>query len=157
MVFNSIMHVSFYVNDLDQTLDFYCNKLGLKQKILTRYGVYKDSPKEHFRKLAETRPNDIFLTYVEIAPGQFLEFFPKTEQQKAHTDWNEHVGYSHFALLVDDIHQTCQELIDKGVEIDVMPNIGPSKTWQMWVHDPDGNKFEIMQYTEGSLQVVGNV
>ena len=58
---------------------------------------------------------------------------------------------------MDDIHKTRDELVSKGVEIDVEPNIGPSKTWQMWIHDPEGNKFEIMQYTEGSLQVVGNV
>lgn len=157
MEFKSVMHVSFYVDDFDKMVDFYVNKLGLKQKILTRYGVYKDSPKEQFRKLAEERPNDVFLTYIELAPGQFIELFPKSAIQKPHTDWNEHVGYSHFALLVDDIHKTRDELVSKGVEIDVEPNIGPSKTWQMWIHDPEGNKFEIMQYTEGSLQVVGNV
>ncbi len=27
----------------------------------------------------------------------------------------------------------------------------------MWVHDPDGNKFEIMQYTDKSFQVVGHI
>jgi len=157
MEFKSIMHVAYYVEDLDKTLEFYCGKLGLKQKILTRYGVYKDSLKPAFKKLAEERPNDVFLTYVEVAPGQFLEFFPKTQQQLQHTQWNQHVGFSHFALLVDDIHKTRDELVSKGVAIDVEPNIGPSKTWQMWIQDPDGNKFEIMQYTEGSLQVVGNL
>jgi lactoylglutathione lyase len=157
MKFNSIMHIAFYVEDLDRSLDFYCKKLGLKQKIRTRFGVYKDSPKEELRKIAEVRPNDIFLTYIEIAPGQFIELFPKSETQKNQTDWNAHVGYSHFALLVDDIQQTYQDLLKHGVEVDVPPNIGPSKTWQMWLHDPDGNKFEIMQYTEESLQIIGNV
>ena len=28
-------------------------------------------------------------------------------------------------------------------------------TWQMWSHDPDGNKIEFMQYTEKSFQLVG--
>lgn len=156
MKFNSIMHVSFYVKDFDKMLDFYCGVLGLKQKMLVRYGTYINSSKPHMKKMAEERPNDIFLTYVEIAPGQFLEFFPQSEKQKPHTEWNEYVGYSHFALLVDDIHETHRQLVEKGVEIDIEPNIGPSKTWQMWIHDPEGNKFEIMQYTEGSLQVVGN-
>ena len=50
MEFKSVMHVSFYVDDFDKMVDFYVNKLGLKQKILTRYGVYKDSPKEQIRK-----------------------------------------------------------------------------------------------------------
>lgn len=34
---------------------------------------------------------------------------------------------------------------------------GQSETWQMWIHDPDGNKFEIMQYTDKSLQHHGNI
>lgn len=157
MEFKSIMHVSFYVEDIEKTLEFYCGKLGLKQKILTRYGAYKDSTKPHMKKMADERPNDIFLTYVEVAPGQFLEFFPKSALQLPHTDWNQHVGYSHFALLVDDIHASRNQLVELGVTIDVEPNIGPSKTWQMWIQDPDGNKFEIMQYTEGSYQVVGNL
>ncbi|HET6785395.1 MAG TPA: VOC family protein, partial [Erysipelotrichaceae bacterium] len=69
MEFKSIMHVSFYVEDIEKSLEFYCGKLGLKQKILTRYSAYKDSNKPHMKKMAEERPNDIFLTYVEIAPG----------------------------------------------------------------------------------------
>ena len=156
MKFNSMMHVSFYVNDLEKTLDFYCNKLGLKKKMEVRFSAYKDSLKPHMKKAALERPDDIFLVYVEVAPGQFLEFFPKTAIQKPHSEWNECIGYSHFALLVDDIFATQKQLEERGVAIDILPNIGPSKTWQMWVQDPDGNKFEIMQYTEGSLQVVGN-
>jgi hypothetical protein len=50
-----------------------------------------------------------------------------------------------------------EELVKNGVEIDIEPNKGQSETWQMWIHDPDGNKFEIMQYTPLSLQHKGNI
>lgn len=59
--------------------------------------------------------------------------------------------------MVDDIHEAREELVKAGIEIDIEPNKGQSETWQMWIHDPDGNKFEIMQYTDKSLQHHGNI
>lgn len=157
MKFNSIMHVSFYTDNLEVIRDFYENKLGLKPKMIVKFGEYKDKPNSSFYEKAQTNPDDICIIYIEIADGQFLEFFPKMVGQKKHDSWNERLGYSHFALLVDDIHQTRDELVKRGVEIDIEPNIGNSHTWQMWVHDPDGNMFEIMQYTSDSFQIVGHI
>ena len=56
---------------------------------------------------------------------------------------------------MDDIYKTKEELVSKGVKIDTDISFGPDYTYQMWIHDPDGNKFEIMQYTERSFQMVG--
>ena len=55
------------------------------------------------------------------------------------------------------LDKTREELVKAGIEIDIEPNKGQSETWQMWIHDPDGNKFEIMQYTDKSLQHHGNI
>jgi len=156
MKFNSIMHVSFYTENLERIREFYEDKLGLKPKMIVRFGAYKDNKESGFYKMALTNPDDICIIYIEIAPGQFIEFFPKWFEMKPKEDWNVRLGYGHFALLVDDIHETRDELVRRGVEIDVEPNIGNSHTWQMWIHDPDGNRFEIMQYTEDSFQVKGN-
>lgn len=143
---------------MDAMRDFYENKLGLKAKIITRAKAYKgNKSREKYAKIAEEDPNRILIIYIEIAPGAFIELFPATEGQKPHCKWNDSIGYSHFALTVDDIHKTRDELVAKGVEIDVEPNIGNSHTWQMWIHDPDGNKFEIMQYTDESYQLVGHI
>lgn len=157
MKFNSIMHVSFYTEDMERTRDFYENKLGLKPKMIVRYKEYLSRPESPFYQRALSRPEDICIIYIEIAPGQFVEFFPKADGQKPHESWNERLGYSHFALLVDDIHQTREELVNAGVEILIEPNIGNSHTWQMWIADPDGNRFEIMQYTKESFQLVGHI
>lgn len=157
MEFKSMMHVSFYTDQMDVMRDFYENKLGLKPKIVTRASLYTDLNRGYYSEVAKTNPDKIIIVYIEIAPGQFIELFPKSEGQKKHDTWNQRLGYSHFALLVDDIYQTRTELIERGVEIDTDISIGPSKTYQMWVHDPDGNKFEIMQYTDDSFQLVGNI
>ncbi|WP_315074607.1 VOC family protein [uncultured Clostridium sp.] len=156
MKFNSIMHVSFHTENLERIREFYEDKLGLKPKMIVRFGAYKDKKDSAFYKMALTNPDDICIIYIEIAPGQFVEFFPKWFEMKPKEDWNTRLGYGHFALLVDDIHETRDELVRRGVEIDVEPNIGNSHTWQMWIHDPDGNRFEIMQYTEDSFQLKGN-
>ncbi|MFC6200498.1 VOC family protein [Lactiplantibacillus nangangensis] len=156
MKFNSIMHVSFFTDNLDEIRMFYENKLGLKPKMIVRYRAYKNSNNLFFSKKALTNPDDICIIYIEISSGQFVEFFPKVEGQQAHSEWNENLGYSHFALLVDDIFQTKHELKMAGVEIDNDISKGPSHTYQFWIHDPDGNKIEIMQYTENSVQVEGN-
>lgn len=158
MKFNEIMHLSFYTDQMDMMRDFYENKLGLKAKIIMRYKAYKgNTNRMAWAKRAETMPEEIAYIFIEVAPGQYLELFPKAENQGDHVQPNSRLGYSHFALMVDDIHKTREELVAAGIEIDVEPNKGQSETWQMWIHDPDGNKFEIMQYTEKSLQHFGNI
>ena len=158
MKFNEVMHLSFYTDQMDEMRDFYENKLGLKAKIIMRYEAYKgQASRGEWAKRAETRPHDIAYIFIELAPGQYLELFPKADGQKEYIQPNTHLGYSHFALMVDDIFEAREELVKAGVDIDIEPNKGQSETWQMWVHDPDGNKFEIMQYTEKSLQFEGNI
>lgn len=158
MLFKSIMHISFHTDHFDEMLDFYINKLGAQQKVVVRWKSYKgraDRPK--YAKLAEEDPEGIFYTYLELAPGQFIELFPEGEDMKPHREWNEDIGYSHFALTVDDIHKASELLISKGVNPDTAISRGPSGTYQQWFHDPDGNRFELMQFTEDSYQVVGHI
>lgn len=155
--FKSIMHVAFFTDQMDVMIDFYENKLGLKPKIITKAKAYAERDNKLYGDMAKADPEKIIITYIEIAPGQFIELFPKFEGQGPHANWNQNVGYSHYALLVDDIFKTREELIERGVEMDTDISKGPSGTYQMWVHDPDGNKFEIMQYTKDSYQVVGNI
>ena len=153
MKFNEIMHLSFYTDQMDKMRDFYENKLGLKAKIIMRYEAYKGKKdRGAWAQRAETNPKDIAYIFIELAPGQYLELFPKADHQLEHEVPDTRLGYSHFALMVDDIHETREELVKAGIEIDIEPNKGQSETWQMWIHDPDGNKFEIMQYTDTSCR-----
>ncbi len=158
MKFNQLMHIAFFTKQMDEMIDFYCNRLGCRKKILVRNKSYKgraDRPK--MAALAESDPEGIFNVYIEIADGQFIELFPAQEDQTEDVGWNQRLGYSHFSLTVDDIFETKKELEEKGLIPDTQPSKGPSETWQMWFHDPDGNRFEIMQYTEDSYQLKGHI
>ena len=69
MKFKSIMHVSFFTDQMDVMRDFYENKLGLPVKIVTKAKSYLGLNRGY---------------YSEIAPGQFIELFPKNDGQGPH-------------------------------------------------------------------------
>lgn len=158
MLFNNLMHIALYTDQMDEMLDFYKNVLGAEEKVVVKYKTYlhrDDRP--YMQSIARKTPEAVFNVYLEIAPDQFVEFFPKAESMVADGEWNSRAGYNHFALTVDDIHATRAELERRGLTFDTEISKGPSGTYQMWAHDPDGNRFEIMQYTEESYQVVGHI
>lgn len=72
------------------------------------------------------------------------------------TEMKKLTGLQHIAVIVDDIHATYADILKMGIENEGEPRLGPDRTWQFWIHDPDGNQFEFMQYTPESYQVVGN-
>ena len=152
------MHIAIYTDKLEEMIDYYVNKLGAEIKVFIRYKeyLYRDDRPQN-QAIAKTDPERIFNVYLEIAKGQFLELFPKMENQKDHPKFNECVGYSHYSLLVDDIFKTRAELLARGVKIDTEITKGPSETYQMWLTDPDNNRIEIMQFTDKSYQLVGKV
>jgi Lactoylglutathione lyase and related lyases len=158
-MFNNVMHIAFFTDNMDEMIDFYINKLGCKIKTLTRYSSYKDRPdRGKYYERAQTNPNGIFNTYIELAPNQFLELFPKEDEQKPHQEqFSDSLGYGHFALTVDDIFEARKILESRGVKFLTEISKGPSETYQMWTRDPDDNWFEIMQFTEKSYQVVGHI
>lgn len=157
MEFSSLMHVTFFTHQMEEMRRFYTEVLGGEVKIITRASLYKGHEKKRYADIAEIDPNRIIIMYIELAPGQFIELFPADDSQLPHPEWNSEVGYSHYALTVDDIFAARAKLEKRGLSFDTEISKGPSETYQMWAHDPDGNKFEIMQYTDKSFQIVGNV
>lgn len=153
MTFDSLMHVSYMTDHMDEMFRFYHETLGLRPKMVMRYRDYADRPKSIFYAPAREKPDAICSVYFEIVPGQFVELL---ECLPGITLPREHLRCPHFALTVKDIRKAKEELVQKNVPIDSDIGIGPTGTYQMWIHDPDGNPFEIMQYTERSLQIIGN-
>lgn len=125
----------------------------MKIKLDIPLSAYKGKNRGYFSELADAGEEGSAFVYFEIAPGQFVEFFPKKKEQMPHGEWNDRADYSHFALLVDNIYETRKELESRGVVFDTEISIGPTGTYKMWMHDPDGNRFEIMQYTKDSVQL----
>jgi lactoylglutathione lyase len=119
------LHTMVRVTDLDESLDFYCNKLGLVE--LKR----RESPQGRFTL--------VFLA----APGD------ETAQVELTYNWDpeEYTGgrnFGHLAYAVDDIYALCQKLMDDGVTINRPPRDGH----MAFVRSPDGISIELLQKGE---------
>lgn len=158
-------HLAFHCKDLDKMMDFYGNIIGCKEKFRLSYGGLYEKlkavseaggkvPRLLYRHAYKKR-NDIWMVYMEFAEGVFIELFDQAFTFMPHKAKHYHYNYQHFGLVVDDIHACRKELEARGLQFDTEIEMGDEHTYQMWAHDPEGNKLEIMQYTEKSYQVVG--
>lgn len=134
MVLTGIGHVAFRITDLNRALDFYCDKLGLR---------------EAFRLEHEGQPSP-WIVYLQIDPNSFLELFPGAKKEEASSE--SAAGYNHFCLRVDDMDTTIALLTERGLPIQGGPTMGLDGNWQYWLTDPDGNRIELMQIMPGSPQ-----
>lgn len=116
------LHTMVRVSDLEQSLDFYCNKLGLRE--LRR----KDSQQGRFTLVFLAAEGDenaqIELTY---------NWDPE--------NYREGRNFGHLAYAVDDIYALCQRLIDAGVTINRPPRDGR----MAFVRSPDNISIELLQ------------
>ncbi len=128
-----LAHLALVVTDIDKSLDFYVNKLGFKKKFTL--GDNPDKP---------------WIYYIQINENQFIELFPAYKDIK----WNHDAApYRHLCLEVDDIHSLVSDLQAKGLVIDQPITMGLDNNYQSWIHDPDGNPIELMEYGKDSLQL----
>ena len=116
------LHTMVRVTDLEASLDFYCNKLGLEE--LRRIDV------------EAARFSLIFLA----APGD------SDAQVELTYNWDPEElsggrNFGHLAYSVDDIYATCQRLMDGGVVISRPPRDGH----MAFVRSPDGVSVELLQ------------
>jgi lactoylglutathione lyase len=136
-------HLAFRITDLEEALDFYCGKLGLR---------------EAFRLEREGEPSP-WIVYIWVAPHQFLELFPQAQGKETTPEQlpNRSIGYHHLCLVVDDLQATLQELKERGLVLEGSPRKGLDHNWQYWISDPDGNPIELMQIMPESPQTAADV
>ncbi len=123
-----ILHTMIRVGDLDKSLWFYTEVLGMK--LLRR----KDYPSGRFT-LA-------FVGYGIESENTVIELTHNWDQK--HYELGE--GYGHIALGVEDIHSTCKSISTNGGRVVREP--GPmkhGKTVIAFVEDPDGYKIELIE------------
>jgi lactoylglutathione lyase len=116
------LHTMVRVTDVEKSIDFYCDKLGLVE-----------------------------LHRTENEQGRFtLIFLAATGDEAAQVEltWNwdpeeydEGRNFGHLAYAVDDIYASCQRLMDKGVTINRPPREGR----MAFVRSPDGISIELLQ------------
>jgi len=119
------LHTMVRVTDLDESLDFYCNKFGLVEV--------------HRKEVPAGRFTLVFLA----APGN------ESAQVELTYNWDpqEYAGgrnFGHLAYAVDDIYAACQKLMDAGVSINRPPRDG----YMAFIRSPDGISIELLQQGE---------
>ena len=131
-----LLHTMLRVGNLDASLKFYCELLGMK---LLRQ---KDYPGGEFT-LA-------FVGYGDESDHSVIELTHNWGQDK----YDLGNAYGHIALGVDDIYSTCKQITSQGGKVVREP--GPMKhgsTVIAFVEDPDGYKVELIQLgTQGTKQ-----
>ena len=110
------------VSDLEASLDFYCNKLGLEEQ-----------------------------RRIDVEAGRFTLIFlgaagnPESQVELTYNwDAEEYSGgrnFGHLAYEVEDIYATCQRLMDHGVTLNRPPRDGR----MAFVRSPDGISIELLQ------------
>ncbi len=131
------LHTMVRVKDLDQSLDFYCNKLGLRE--VNRY----ENEKGRFTLVFLAAPEDVARATDDKAPLVELTYNWDTE------DYDGGRNFGHLAYRVDDIYAACQHLMDGGVTINRPPRDGH----MAFVRSPDGVSIELLQKGEALAPV----
>jgi lactoylglutathione lyase len=116
------LHTMVRVSDLDASLDFYCNKLGLVE--LRRY----DSEEGRFTLVFLAAAGD------EDAQVELTHNWDPEE-------YGEGRNFGHLAYRVKDIYALCQKLMDAGVTINRPPRDGH----MAFVRSPDNISIELLQ------------
>jgi lactoylglutathione lyase len=120
------------VSDLDQSLDFYCNKLGLVE--INR----KDSEQGRYTLVFLAAPGDAQRATQNKAPLVELTYNWDPEAYSGGRN------FGHLAYRVDDIYVVCRRLQDGGVVINRPPRDG----YMAFIRSPDNVSIELLQRGE---------
>ncbi len=131
--FTSIGHVAIRTKDLDASLDFYCNKLGLKEIMR----LHRDN-------------GDLWLIYLRLTDDQYIEVFPDAVGDRAPP--REAIGLNHMCITVDDVESVVAQLDKAGVPLFQPLKMGGDGNRQAWIQDPDGNRIELMEMSPTGMQ-----
>jgi lactoylglutathione lyase len=123
------LHTMIRIVNIDQSLDFYCNKLGLTE--VRRI----DNEQGRFTLLFLAAPDD--LEQVALRQGPMLELTYNWDEQP----YPEGRNFGHLAYEVDNIYETCQRLKDSGVVINRPPRDGH----MAFIRSPDHISIELLQ------------
>jgi len=130
------LHTMLRISDIDESLDFFCNKLGLVE--VSRMEVEKG----RFTLIFLAAPEDVERAERDKAPLVELTW-----------NWDPEAldggrNFGHLAYRVDDVYALCRQLMDNGVTINRPPRDGH----MAFVRSPDGHSIELLQKGEARAQ-----
>jgi lactoylglutathione lyase len=123
------LHTMVRISNIEASLDFYCNKLGLQE--VRRH----ENEKGRYTLIFLAAPKDKLASAANHAPELELTY-----------NWDHEVytggrNFGHLAYKVDNIYEVCQRLMDKGVTINRPPRDGH----MAFVRSPDHLSIELLQ------------
>ena len=123
------LHTMVRITNIDASIDFYCNKLGLIE--FSR----KEYEKGKFTLIFLCAPEDLKLAEQDRKPLLELTY-----------NWDKETytggrNFGHLAFRVQNIYETCQKLLDNKVIINRPPRDGH----MAFVNSPDGISIELLQ------------
>lgn len=123
------LHTMVRVHDLEKSLAFYCDLLGLEQT-----GRY-DSEEGQFSLVYLAAPADLAQVKAERSPELELTY-----------NWDGEVyqggrNFGHLAYQVDDIYALCKKVMAQGITLNVPPKDGH----MAFFRSPDNISIELLQ------------
>lgn len=123
-----LAHVCIHTKDLDKTLRFYTDVLGLEKAFdFERKGAH-------------------FGYYIKLDDRSFIEVFEGEPGEVG--------NINHLAIEVEDMDGLIARLKGHGVEVG-QKKLGADHSWQVWITDPNGVRIEFHEYTPESMQLIG--
>jgi lactoylglutathione lyase len=123
------LHTMVRVKDLDESMDFYCNKLGMKEVRRT------ESEKGRYTNVHLAANADVDTAKNTKALTLELTYNWDTEDYKGGRN------FGHVAFAVENIYDLCQSLMDSGITINRPPRDGR----MAFIRSPDGISIELLQ------------
>ncbi len=127
------LHTMVRIKNLDDSLDFYCNKLGMVE--VHRY----ESEAGRFTNIFLSAPDDLSSTKDQASTRRapVLELTYNWDPE----DYTGGRNFGHLAFAVDDIHAFCSNLMKAGVTINRPPRDG----FMAFIRSPDNISIELLQ------------
>lgn len=123
------LHTMVRISNLDESLDFYCNKLGLVEVKRT------ENEQGRFTLIFLASPMD--LKQAESIQSPLLELTYNWDP----SPYPEGRNFGHLAYSVENIYKPCQRLKEAGVIINRPPRDG----YMAFIRSPDNISFELLQ------------
>ena len=130
------LHTMVRVSNLELSLDFYCNQLGLVEA--KRY----DNEAARFSLIFLVAPEDAENFKESSSPAIELTY------NWDESDYDGGRNFGHLAFCVDNIYDSCQKLMDAGVTINRPPRCGH----MAFIRSPDNISIELLQKGDALTQ-----
>lgn len=131
------LHTMVRIKDIDESLEFYCNKLGMVE--INRI----DNKDAKFTLIFLAAKDDTENAKKNKSP--LLELTYNWPDENGNTeDYSVGRNFGHLAFRVDNIYDTCKNLMDKGVIINRPPRDG----YMAFIKSPDNISIELLQKGE---------